>query len=96
MHVQGRTPDHMEKITFTAPETGETLSFYVLEQTVVSGREYILAAESEAEEAEAYILRKTSDVSTEEAGYEFVEDDEELSSIGKVFAELLDDTDIVW
>ncbi len=91
-----RIPDHMEKITFTAPETGETLSFYVLEQTVVSGREYILASESEADEAEAYILRKTSDVSTEEAGYAFVEDEEELASIGKVFAELIEDTDIVW
>ena len=96
MRVQERTPDHMEKITFTAPETGETLSFYVLEQTVVSGKEYIRAAESEEEEAEAYILRKISDVSAEEAGYEFVEEEEELESIGKVFAELVEDTDIVW
>ena len=86
----------MNKITFTSPETGETLSFYVLEQTVVSGREYILAAESEEEEAEAYILRKTADVSAEETGYVFVEQEEELASIGKVFAELLEDTDIVF
>ncbi len=85
----------MEKITFTAPETGETLSFYVLEQTVVSGKEYILAAESEEDEAEAYILCKTTDVSDEEAGYRFVEDEEELGSIGRVFAELLEDTDII-
>ena len=86
----------MDKITFTSPETGETLSFYVLEQTVVSGREYILAAESEEEEAEAYILRETADVSAEETGYVFVEQEEELASIGKVFAELLEDTDIVF
>ena len=94
MRVPERTSDYMEKITFTAPETGETLSFYVLEQTVVSGKEYILAAESEADEAEAYILQKAADVSDEEASYVFVEDDEELASIGKVFAELLEDTDI--
>lgn len=95
MRVPQRT-EVMDKITFTAPETGETLSFYVLEQTVVSGREYILAVESEEEEAEAYLLRKISDVSAEEAGYAFVEDEEELASIGKVFAELMEDTDIVF
>lgn len=85
----------MEKIAFTAPDTGETLEFFVLEQTTVSGRDYLLAAEEMSEEAEAYILRKTEDVSESMAGYEFVTDENELQSIGKVFSELMEDTDFI-
>lgn len=85
----------MEKITFTASDTGETLEFFVLEQTVVSGRSYLLAAEDDNEEAEGYILRKNEDVSDLLSEYEFVTDEEELRSIGKVFAELLGDTDVI-
>lgn len=85
----------MEKIAFTSPETGERLTFFVLEQTVVSGREYLLVTEEESEEAEAYLLKKTSELTEEENGYEFVTDEEELSSIGRVFSELLDDTDFI-
>lgn len=85
----------MEKITFTSPEDGEELQLFVLEQTVVSGREYLLASEEDSEEAEAYILRRVTDASDDTSGYEFVEDEEELRSIGKVFAELLEDTDII-
>ena len=85
----------MEKITFTAPDTGETVDFFVLEQTVVSGRSYLLVAEDDSEEAEGYILRKNEDVSDSLSEYEFVTDEEELRSIGKVFAELLGDTDVV-
>lgn len=86
----------MEKIAFTSPESGESIELFVLEQTVVSGREYLLATEEDTEEAEAFILRKLPEASAEDtAGYEFVEDQEELQSIGKVFAELLTDTDLI-
>ena len=33
----------------------------------------------------------TSDAASEEAVYEFVEEDSELESVGKVFSELMDD-----
>ena len=46
---------------------------------------------NEDEEAEAYILKDTSDAASEEAVYEFVEEDSELESVGKVFSELMDD-----
>ena len=45
----------------------------------------------EDEEAEAYILKDTSDAASEEAVYEFVEEDSELEAVGKVFSELMDD-----
>lgn len=85
----------MEKITFTAPDTGETVEFIVLEETIVSGKSYLLVTEDEGEEAEAYILRKSSDVSEDISEYEFVTNDEELSSIGKIFEELLEDIDFI-
>ena len=46
------------------------------------------------EEAEAYILKDVSDSADPEAAYEFVEDDEELEGVSKIFAELLEDIDI--
>ena len=85
----------MEQIKITA-ETGEEINFYVLEQTRVNGMNYLLVTESEDdEEAEAYILKDCSADEDAEAVYEFVEDDEELESLAKIFSELIDDTEIV-
>ena len=60
--------------------------------------EALVEAESDAdeddEEAEAYILKDVSDSADPEAAYEFVEDDEELEGVSKIFAELLEDIDI--
>ena len=90
------TASDMEKIMFTAPDTGERLEFYVLEQTSVSGRDYLLVTEEDAGDAEAYLLRRVSNASGEETDYEFVTDEEELAGIGRVFAELVEDTDFVF
>lgn len=59
----------------------------------LTGINYLLVSESdnEDEEAEAYILKDTSDAASEEAVYEFVEEDSELEAVGKVFSELMDD-----
>ena len=85
----------MEQIKITA-ETGEEINFYVLEQTRVNGMNYLLVTESEDdEEAEAYILKDCSSDEDAEAVYEFVEDDEELESLAKIFSELIDDAEIV-
>ena len=43
----------------------------------------------------AYILKEV-ETKDEESVYVLVEDDTELSAIGKVFAELLDDADIAF
>ncbi|MCD7736151.1 MAG: DUF1292 domain-containing protein [Lachnospiraceae bacterium] len=84
----------MDKIEFYPVEGGEKACFFVLEETRINGKVYLLVTESEDEETEAYILRDTSKDGDENAVYEFVEDDDELEAISKVFAELLEDVDI--
>lgn len=80
----------METITLTAPDTGEEIEFYVLEQTCINGVNYILATEEETEDSEAYILKemRTED---EDVIYEFVDNDIEFDAIARVFGEMLDD-----
>ena len=81
----------MEKLTFVT-EDNENVEFCVIEETRINGVNYLLVSESEDDaEAEAYILKDTSKAEDTEAVYEFVEDDEELNLVGKVFEELMDD-----
>ena len=89
----------MEKIAFTIPGASaegaeKEVSFYVIEQTRLNGRNYLLVTESEEDEAEAYILKDMSDSEEQEAVYEIVEEDGELEAVSGVFAELLDDIDL--
>ncbi len=84
----------MNKISIT-DENGEVLELFVVEQARVNATDYILVTESEDDEAQAYILKDISGKESTEAVYEFVDDDNELEAIGKVFSELLEDTDIV-
>ena len=44
--------------------------------------------------AEAYIMKKVAEDGNEELVCEFVEDEQELDAISKVFAELLEDVSI--
>lgn len=81
-----------EQITFTTDE-GE-VSFFVLEQTRVSGVNYLLVTDSEEDEAECLILKDTSSDEDTEAAYEIVEDDETLEVLSKIFNELLENTEI--
>lgn len=84
----------MEKIQFVTDDN-EVVDFYILEETRINGINYILVTDSEDdEEAEAYILKDTSSEESIDASYEFVEDDNELSAVGKVFEELLEDIDL--
>lgn len=85
--------DKLEKIIFTT-EDNEEVEFYVLEETMINGINYILVADSddEEEEANAMILKEKMNAE-DELVYEAVEDDEELLSISKVFEALLDDID---
>ena len=83
----------MEKVKFVDPDTGEALAFFVVEETKVGGTHYLLATEEEDGDCDAYILKEV-ETKDEESVYVLVEDDTELSAIGKVFAELLDDADI--
>lgn len=84
----------MEKIKFEFGETGESVDFFVLEQTKVNGKSYILVTDSMEEDAECLILRDTSNSEDADSVYEVVDDDVELSAVSKVFEELLEDVDI--
>ena len=84
----------MEQIKVTA-ENGEVISLYVIEQTRVNGMNYLLVAESIEDESEAYIMKDVSADEDVNAVYEFVDDDEELDSLARIFSELIDDTEIV-
>lgn len=76
-------------------EDGEIVDFYVLEQTMLSGTNYILVTDSnEDEEGECLILKETMMESDDVAIYEIVEDDKELASVSKIFSELLEDIDL--
>ncbi len=83
----------MESITFTDPESGERVLFYVLEQTCIGGVAYLLVTEEEEEDSLAYILKE---IQTDEDDiiYAMVEDEVELGAISKVFAEMLEDINI--
>ncbi|MEG1991887.1 MAG: DUF1292 domain-containing protein [Acetivibrio sp.] len=81
------------KIFFTTAD-GEEIAFYILEETTISGVNYLLVTDSDEEEAEALILKEQKSEDEEESIYDVVEDDEELKALSKVFEELLEDVDI--
>lgn len=77
------------KIQFT-DEDGEVIDFFIVEQTRINAQNYILVTDSDdEEEADAYIMKDVSSDEDSEAMYVMVEDDEEIESLSKVFAELL-------
>ena len=83
----------MEKIKFMSDEMQE-IEFFVLEQTKVNGMSYILVTDSEEGDAECWIMKDVSAEDSIESIYDFVEDDDELYTVSKVFEELLEDIDI--
>ena len=70
----------MDKIKFVTDE-GETVEFYVEEQTRVNGTDYLLVTDSMDDEANAYILKDSSE-------------ETELEAMSKVFSQMMDDVDI--
>lgn len=86
----------MEKLEFVTEEN-ERVTFYVIEETRINGVNYLLVTDSDDEEdneAQAFILKDTSNQEDAEAVYEFVEAEAEFESVSKIFAELLDDVDL--
>ena len=74
---------------------GEKVDFYVLEETRISGMNYLLVTDApdDADEGECYILKDRSKAEEEEAVYEFVEDDDELDYLYRIYTELTEDMD---
>ncbi len=90
----------MEQIIMNSEE-GDSLSFFVIEETKLNGTQYLLVSEQnpeeteddEFEEVDSTVLKCVSE-DGEDAIYEFVEDDAEWDAVLSVFSELLDDIDI--
>ncbi len=70
------------------------MDFFVLEQTVIGAKSYILVTDVEDGDGEALILRDDSEDGDEEASYSIVEDDKELDAVAVVFRKLLEEDDI--
>lgn len=83
----------MEKIIFK-PEGEEETAFYVLEQTRIGGKDYILVTDTEEDDGEALILRDMSQSGEMEALYEIVTEDEELKAVAAVFESMLEDIEL--
>ena len=84
----------LEKITFH-PEGEEPVEFYVLEQTRIGGHNYILVTDVEEGDGDALILKDMSQDGEEESIYDVVSDDEELEAVSGVFADMLEDVDLI-
>lgn len=86
-----------EKLVFETEE-GD-IDFYVLEQTMIAGVNYILVTDDmESEEGSFLILKEgkieNPDSKEEIATYGVIEDENELKAVVKVFDELLEDIDL--
>lgn len=76
-------------------EDGEEIQFFIMEQTMIGGINYLLVTEDlEDEEADVMMMKENPNSDGEFATFEFVEDDDELAAISKVFSELMEDVDI--
>lgn len=82
------------KIIFKDEEGREDV-YYIVEETKLGNVSYLLVTDTpeseQTEEADAFILKDISSPDSEEAVYEFVDDDRELDALADVFAELLED-----
>ena len=83
-----------EKIVFES-EDGD-VEFYVLEQTMLGGVNFLLVTDDVEDEEGSFLILKEYSKSGEEeyASYEIVEDDNELKAVIAIFDELLEDFDL--
>lgn len=82
-------------VNFTT-EDGEVAVFKVMEETKIGGVKYLLVLDDiDGEEEEALILKEIPNEGAEEALYDIVEDEKELTAVAAIFEELLDDLELV-
>lgn len=72
-------------------EDNKKVEFEVIEQTTISGMNYLMVCEANGEEeSEAFILKEIKK-DDDDVIYDEVVDDIELQAVAKVFEELLDE-----
>ena len=84
----------MEKVTFQKNEN-ETVEYYILEQTRISGVNYLLVTDTEEDDGEAVILKEISAAEDEIGGYTDDLTEEEFEAIVPIFENLLEDVDLI-
>ena len=84
----------MEKSVFY-PEGEEAVELYVLEQTMIAGKTYILVTDTEEGDGEAFILRDVSKPEDTEGVYVEVTEDTEFSAVAEVFEKMLEDVEFI-
>ena len=94
--LYGAFTGNLEAVSNAALESaGEAVDFFVLEETRINGMNYLLVTDSEEEEdGECYILKDVSKAEDSEAVYEFVENDDEMDYLFKIFTELMEDMEV--
>ena len=82
--------EKMEKVIFETEEGKE--EFYILEQTRLGGKSYILVTKDmDEEDPEVIIMRDDSQDTDKESVYVMIEDENELEAVAEIFSVLLDD-----
>ena len=83
-----------KKITLLADDD-QPVEFYVLEETKINGMNYLMVTDAkEDEDGECYLLKDLSGPEDAEAVYEFVENEDEIDYLLKIFTELLEDMNV--
>lgn len=91
-----------EKIILEDTSGEDKLEVYIIEETTINEKHYVLASnldpdseEDSDEEGEAYILREDEcEGDPENFIFTTVTDDEELKNVAAIFKELLDDSEV--
>lgn len=82
----------MEEKIIMIMDDGSEIEFTILEKTTLGGVDYILVTDApDGEDGECYVMRDVSEPGADEAVYESVEDEGELSAVFQIFEEMLKD-----
>ena len=84
----------MEKVTFQKNEK-ETVEYYILEQTRISGVNYLLVTDTKEGDGEAVILKEISAAEDEIGGYTDDLTEEEFEAVVPIFENLLEDIELI-
>ena len=71
----------MEKVQFIPEGEDHAVDFFVLDETMLGGKQYLLVTDSPDGDGEALILRADPDETGNEITYEIVDDDREQTAI---------------
>ena len=86
--------DKKEKLVFEA-EDGTNEEFTLEAKVRLNGKDYLLVSFEEGDAASALIFKDMSEDGSEEAEYVMLEDEDEIQALIPLFADVLEDTDII-